>query len=104
MRGFSITNDHLKTVVPAQAGIPVSLPDEMGLSATNLAGGGCRKHAAATHFLLLRQKKVSKERRAGFIARCAGSLRCSPPQATRTGMLTRQIGVTVPLKQNGEMK
>jgi hypothetical protein len=62
MRDFSITNDHLKTVVPAQAGIPVSLSDELGLSATNLAGGGFRKHAAATHFLLLRQKKVTKEK------------------------------------------
>jgi hypothetical protein len=62
MRDFSITNDHLKTVVPAQAGISVSVSDEMGLSATNLAGGGFRKHAAATHFLLLRQKKVTKEK------------------------------------------
>jgi hypothetical protein len=62
MREFSITNDHLKTVIPAKAGTQVCLSDEMGLSATNLAGGGFRKHAAATHFLC--SAKESKQRKA----------------------------------------
>jgi hypothetical protein len=61
MREFSITNDHLKTVIPAKAGTQVCLSDEMGLSATNLAGGGFRKHAAATHFLC--SAKESKQRK-----------------------------------------
>ena len=63
MRDFSITNDHLKTVVPAQAGTQVRSASRGGtLLAKTDAGGGFRKHAAATHFLLLRQKKVTKEK------------------------------------------
>ena len=63
MRAFIFKSVNVDTIVPAQAGTQVRSASRGGtLLAKTDAGGGFRKHAAATHFLLLRQKKVTKEK------------------------------------------
>jgi len=100
MRDFSITNDHLKTVVPAQAGTQVSRASTKRLLFLNADAGGGFANTRRLLTFFAPTKKVRKER-CPRVCRPSGSLRCSPPQATRktrarTSCLARGFGLARP--------
>jgi hypothetical protein len=92
MSAFLFKSVNVETVVPAQAGTQVRSASGGGSLLAKTDAGGC---PAAGNFLLLRQKKVTKEK-ATRVRRPSGSLRCSCANAAAELASLRQSSPTSP--------